>query len=85
MSYLYRIKIDDKYLLVKGNRILGQYQLVGGVIKRYPSSKDFFDSISAKDDPMIPIDTTSKNDLRIRVSGKNVLRFMQWFDSGKGN
>jgi len=84
ISYLYRIKIDGKYLLVKGNRIKGQYQPVGGVIKRYSSSKEFFDSIDAKDDDMIPIDTTSQNDLRIRIPGNKISQFMRWFDSAKG-
>lgn len=84
ISYLYRIKIDDKYLLVKGNRIPGQYQPVGGVIKRYSSSKDFFISINAKDDAMIQIDQTSKDDLRIRIPGNKIFMFMRWFDSAKG-
>ena len=33
MSYLYIIKIDDEYLLVK-NSNYGHYQLVGGKYKR---------------------------------------------------
>ena len=32
ISYLYRIKIDDKYLLIKGSKI-EQLQPVGGVYK----------------------------------------------------
>ena len=35
-AYLFRIKYNGKYLLVKGNRI-DQYQPIGGVYKYYAS------------------------------------------------
>ena len=38
-AYLFRIKIENKYLLIKGKRI-EQYQPVGGVFKYYNSFID---------------------------------------------
>ena len=37
-SYLFKIQIDGKYLLIKGNRLKNQYQPVGGVYKYYPEA-----------------------------------------------
>lgn len=82
VSYLFRIKIDQDYLLISGNRYK-QYQPVGGVIKRLPSSTRFFQDIGARDDKCLPIDEKSKDDLRIRIKGKYLLRFLDWFDSKK--
>lgn len=79
-SYLFRIKIDDKYLLVKGNRI-NQYQPVGGVYKKYMDCKNLFKDLEVKDDKNIPIDDKSEEDLRIRVPAKNLIKFLKWYDS----
>lgn len=84
VSYLFRIKIDDQYLLIRGKRITNRYQPVGGVIKRYPESTEFFVKIGAQDDNMYPIDQSSRNDLRIRIRGIRMFSFMQWFDARKG-
>ncbi|TDL88736.1 hypothetical protein E2R55_16340 [Vibrio vulnificus] len=80
ISYLFRIKIDDKYFLVYGNRI-DQYQPVGGVYKYYEEAKSNFSKLNIKDDDCIEIDQSSKNDLRIRVPGKNLMKFIKWFRS----
>ncbi|MFR7650579.1 MAG: hypothetical protein ACLUYK_04905, partial [Eggerthella lenta] len=37
-AYLFRIKIDERYLLILGGNI-DQYQPVGGVYKFFPSAK----------------------------------------------
>jgi hypothetical protein len=79
ISYLFKIKIDDKYLLIKGTRI-DQYQPVGGVYKKSPESFSFFNSIYALDDKHMPIDDVSRDDLRIRVKGKYMLKVLHWFD-----
>lgn len=81
-SYLYRVQVDGKYLLVKGNRLKNQYQPIGGVYKYYNEAKPFLESIN-----YIP-DTRMKNneetdDLRIQIKGKYLLEFMQWFLSMK--
>lgn len=83
ISYLFKIKIDDKYLLVRGKRINNQFQPVGGVYKRFPESKDFFMKLEVLDDDNIKIDDKSKDDLRIRVKGKNLSKLINWYKDGK--
>ena len=83
ISYLYRIKVDDKYLLVKGKRI-NQFQPVGGVYKRHPESKNQLKKMGVLDDDSIPIDGASRDDLRVRVPGKNAVPLIKWFDSKEG-
>jgi hypothetical protein len=78
ISYLFQIKICGKYLLVKGNRI-EQYQPVGGVFKMLPSFKDIKRNYEIRDDGRIPIDKTSKDDLRIRIKGKHLVKLLRWF------
>ena len=82
ISYLFQIKVDGKYLLVKGNRI-DQYQPVGGVFKMLPSFKQIKHDYEITDDDRLPIDETSKDDLRIRVQGKNIVKLLSWFYSRK--
>lgn len=82
-AYLFRIKIDGKYLLVKGSRF-PHYQPVGGVFKVSPKGQSFLATIAAQDDDLIPIDQTSEADLRIRVRGANLSRFYSWFEGRSG-
>ena len=83
VSYLFRIKVNGKYFLIKGKRF-DQFQPVGGVFKRYPSSEVFFKSINALDDNLIPIDEKSDGDLRIRIKGSGLISFLKWFNSMDG-
>ena len=78
IAYLFQIKINGKYLLVKGNRI-DQYQPVGGVFKMLPSFKELKRNYEITDDDRLPIDETSKYDLRIRIKGKNLVKLFQYF------
>jgi DNA-directed RNA polymerase subunit F len=82
-AYLFRIKIDGKYLLVKGARF-PHYQPVGGVFKVSPKGRSFLVDIDAQDDDLIPIDQASESDLRIRVRGACLSRFYSWFESRSG-
>lgn len=80
IAYLYRIKIDNKYLLIKGGNI-GQYQPVGGVYKYY---KSFSDKIREYE----ICSESNKNfyeegDLRFITKGKYILKIISWFNSGK--
>lgn len=83
ISYLLRIRIDDRYLLIRGGRYRSQAQPVGGVYKYSPSIDGFLRELSAVDDELIPVDTTSKNDLRLRLPGKNVVKLLRWFEAGR--
>lgn len=80
VAYLFKIYVDGKYLLVKGRNI-DQFQPVGGVYKRLPESSKLFNQIGILDDKEIPICDTSRNDLRIRVKGKYLHKFISWFES----
>ena len=81
-AYLFRIEVDGKYLLVRGHRMRDRYQPIGGVYKYYPEAKPFLNSISyANDVKMGNSDET--DDLRIRIKGKHLMDFYQWFLSMK--
>jgi hypothetical protein len=81
VSYLFRIKVDDRYMLIKGRR-WDQYQPVGGVYKVSSGARQFLNDVGALDDDLVPVDAVSKNDLRIRIPGRNLIRFMRWFEAG---
>jgi len=81
IAYLYKIKIDSKYFLIKSKRIDNLYQPVGGVYKRLPESVKIFSELKILDDNCLPIDKDSESDLRIRVSGRNVKKFIDWYKS----
>lgn len=77
-SYLYRIEVNGKFLMVKGNRLKNQYQPVGGVYKFYDEAREFLNSIQfIPDIEMGNSDET--DDLRIRIKGKYLLKFIDWF------
>lgn len=77
-SYLFRIEIDGKYVLVKGNRINNRYQPIGGVYKYYDEAKPTLDKFAFKPDvKMKNYDET--DDLRITIKGKYILKYMNWF------
>ena len=84
ISYLYRIKVDDDYLLIRGHRIKDQYQPVGGVMKRLPEGTVALSEFDATDDKLIPFDQTARDDLRIIIGGKHLFNFMRWYQSRKG-
>lgn len=82
ISYLFCIQVDGEYLLIRSKRF-NQYQPVGGVYKRYDSSTTFFKDNEVLDDHLVAIDEVSKHDLRIRVKGRHLILFLNWFHSGK--
>lgn len=79
-SYLYKIEVDGKYLLVRGHRMKDRYQPIGGVYKYYPEARDFLDSIRFVPDAEF-VNNNETDDLRIQIKGKYLLRFYDWFFS----
>ena len=80
-AYLFRIKVKGKYLLVK-SRKGNYYQLVGGAYKRYLSTEKLFDRYAIKSDRIFETSHgIAKNDLRIHVPGRFVLKIIDWFNS----
>lgn len=81
IAYLYRIQVDDLYLLVK-SRTRNYYQPVGGCYKTLPGSEKVFEKLGVKPDRKFETEKgIAKNDLRVYVKGKNVIEFLEWFDS----
>lgn len=80
-AYLFRIKVGDRYLLVKNNRGTEKYQPVGGVYQFKRGEKDELKKLfSVIDDNKIPIDKSSRNDYRLRMANKNLRKFVKRFD-----
>lgn len=84
ISYLFKIKVDGKYLLVRSSRIPNQFQPVGGVFKRYRESFYALEGLKVTDDSNVPIDDKSINDLRVKVPAMNVTSFLKWYKSQLG-
>jgi hypothetical protein len=82
-SYLYRIRVDGDYLLVKGHRF-DNYQPVGGVYKTHPSSSGRLRDLNVLDDNLLVPDEVSEADLRIRIPGRNLLSFVKWYEGERG-
>ena len=78
VAYLYKIKIDDKYLLIKGSKI-DQLQPVGGVYKVCSS----FSTIERNLNIIFENERGfyEKEDLRFCTKGKNIGKVLNWFDS----
>lgn len=80
-AYLYRIKIGDKYLLVKNERGTGKYQPVGGVYKLLGNEKlELRNRYQVKDDNKIPLDRSSRDDYRLRLENRYLRKFVKRFD-----
>jgi hypothetical protein len=83
MSYLYRIKVDDKYLLVKNNNF-PHYQLVGGKYKILDGTRSFLhNEFDAIDDPKLPNKDLMKDDFALFIPAQNAIMFLDWFNEGK--
>ena len=83
-AYLYRIKIGEKYLLVRNTRNTGKYQPVGGVYKFEGDEKTTLkNQFHVMDDNKIPIDESSRDDYRLRMENRYLRRFVKRFDSRK--
>lgn len=79
-AYLFRIKVDGKYFLVKSARTK-KYQPVGGAYKLEPKEAQYLsEEIPVEDDDRIPIDTTTRGDYRLYVKNKDLRRFIKRFD-----
>lgn len=85
VAYLFRIKVNGKYLLVPNSRNIPGYQPVGGVFK-FLNRENFglFNSLGLTDDCKVPRDEISEHDLRLKMKHrKNLLLFIRWFKKRK--
>ena len=82
-AYLYRIKVDSDYFLIKNARGTEKYQPVGGVYKMGKSEKEFLNrNFNVLDDDKVPIDESSRNDYRLQVHCHFLREFVERFDNG---
>ena len=79
-AYLFRIKQDGKYLLIKGKRI-EQYQPVGGVYKYYNSFSEVKSQLELKDESERHF--YENGDLRLITKGRYLVKFLDWFETKK--
>lgn len=77
-SYLYKIEVEGKYLLIKGHRMPNRYQPIGGVYKFYPEARSFLNKIKYVPDTMVG-NNDETDDLRISIKAKYLLDFYDWF------
>lgn len=83
MSYLYRIKVDDKYLLVR-NSNFPHYQLVGGKYKILDGTRSFLQKeFDAIDDPKLPNKDLMKDDFALFIPASKAIKFLDWFNKGE--
>lgn len=83
VSYLIRVKIGEKFLLVKGEKI-NQWQPVGGVYKTFKDTESALSDLLVKyDDESTPHRPGCERDLRITLPRRNIIKFIRWFESGK--
>ncbi len=83
-AYLYRIKISNKYFLVKNGRGTGKFQPVGGVYKFNEDELLFLkNNFHVVDDDRIPIDNSSKMDYRLQLPDRYLRAFVRRFNSSK--
>ncbi|MCJ8290390.1 MAG: hypothetical protein HRT58_12055 [Crocinitomicaceae bacterium] len=83
MSYIYRIHINDKYLLVKNSK-WSYYQPVGGVYKILSDDIGYLkDNFDWGIDPYMKTNGEKRNDLRGTVPMPKLLNFLDWFKSQK--
>ena len=82
MSYLYRINVEDKYLLVKNNNY-GHFQLVGGKYKILEDTRSKLKTdFDAMDDPKLPNSGVMKDDFALFIPANNAMKFLDWFNEG---
>lgn len=83
LSYLFKIKHRNRYLLVKGNVVANQLQPVGGVYKYFPQAKSFLDDLKVRDDDKVDMNGSRRDDFRLRIKGTDLLEFLKWYNSKK--
>lgn len=83
MAYQYRIRVNDKYLLVK-NSTWNFYQHVGGVYKILSGDEGFLkDNFGWEQDKKLKTSDEKHNDLRGFIPMVNLINFIDWFKSQK--
>ena len=88
IAYLFKIQVDDKYLLIRNHRNQNGYQPIGGVYKYFePEGRDDLKHFGIEVGHTIagiPIDGDSRNDLRCKMRDRRkLIPFLKWFEKGQ--
>jgi hypothetical protein len=79
-AYLFRIKVDGKYFLVRNTRSK-KYQPVGGAYKFTNEEANYLSkNIPVENDDGIPVDKITKHDYRLLVKNKDLRKFVRRFN-----
>ena len=80
-AYLYRIKIDNKYLLIKNRHNTGKFQPVGGAYRMSDDERKYLvKKYHVVDDDKVALDQSSRNDYRLYIKNKYLRDFVKRFD-----
>jgi NTE family protein len=81
---LVRVFVAGRYLLVRGHRIPGQLQPIGGVYKFFRATWPELRSMGVTEDVAMSQDGDSAHDLRIFVPRTGLNAVLEWLASGRG-
>lgn len=81
ISYVYRICVDDKYLLVQNSHRKTTYQFVGGKYKYYEQAESELRKLKMRLDDKLGKNEIRENDIAFFIPAKNLKKFINWFDS----
>lgn len=80
-AYLFRIKINGKYLLIKNNKTK-RFQPIGGAYKYYDEEYKYLNStFKIEHDNKIKVDNVTRNDYRLYIKNNQLRRFKKRFDN----
>lgn len=80
-AYLFRIKIDGEYFLIKNSRGTNKFQPVGGVYKMQKEELKYLrQKFYSEDDNKIVMDESSNLDYRLNFKNKYLRKFIRRFN-----
>ena len=83
-AQLIRVQYGTKYLLVPSTRIASQMQPPGGVVKVRSAGRAFLERVSAHRGDDYKFEDKDTDDLRVRVPGSELVKFLGWYTVGEG-
>lgn len=80
MSYVYRICVDNEYLLVQNSHRKNSYQFVGGKYKYFEQAEMTLKSFGMNSDDKLKQTENRKNDIAFYIPANKLTKFIKWFD-----
>lgn len=82
-SYIFRIEVQGKYLLVKDEQGRNNYHPVGGVYKYYRDDLDIAELFNGEYDGIFNANKDTEDDLRLIIKKSKLKSFNNWFFTEK--